>query len=143
MSREDLSKGCCCQINGKSFSCLFEALLKCAWSFITNSPYGLLSFMASLQMENPSDPPTFCKGNKKSLQLCIIWIFLSSQQFYLLHCNQNACFQTSDGREKKASALGTSLLLSFLVSEPLNFRNRHCGGTSVWLDYFHSENVCM
>ena len=45
-SREDLSKGCCCQVNGKSFTCLFEALLKRAWSFITNWPYGLLSFMA-------------------------------------------------------------------------------------------------
>lgn len=26
-SRGDLSKGCCCQVNGKSFTCLFEALL--------------------------------------------------------------------------------------------------------------------
>lgn len=65
-SREDLSKGCCCQVNGKGFTCLFEALLKCAWSFITNWPYGLLSFMAGLQWEPPSDPLTFCKWNKKA-----------------------------------------------------------------------------
>lgn len=32
----------------KSFTCLSEALLKCAWSFITNWTYGLLSFMTYL-----------------------------------------------------------------------------------------------
>lgn len=84
-SGEDLSKGCCCQVNGKSFTCLFEALLKCAWSFITNWPYGLLSFMAGLQRDNHPIPYplTFCKWNKESSQLCIFSIFLSWKQFNL------------------------------------------------------------
>lgn len=99
-SREDLSKGCCCQVNGKSFTCLFEALLKCALSFITNWPYGLLSFMVGLQRETPSDPLTFCKLNKKNLpplQLPDISEPKTILSYFQSHrCDQDGCFQTSE-----------------------------------------------
>lgn len=63
----------------KSFTCLFEALLKCAPSFITNWSYGLLSFMTKLQMATTSDPLTFCKLHRKKTNLLHYrcWIFLS------------------------------------------------------------------
>lgn len=38
---------------------LFEAFLTMAWSFVTNWPYGLLSFMMRVQMETPSDHDDF------------------------------------------------------------------------------------
>lgn len=45
MGIEEKKKG---KMVGGSFTCLSVALLKCAGSFITNWPYGLLSFMTRL-----------------------------------------------------------------------------------------------
>lgn len=113
----------------KSFTCLFEALLKCAWSFITNWSYGLLSFMTKLQMETTSDPLTFCKLHKKYPNLLhyTCWIFLSWKQFYLTFNHIIVIRRPVSRRLRKelASALGMGLSVSILVfeSESLNCRD--------------------